>query len=369
MPELYCGPTTAFVEEVAQNRMAETLRQAFFDDRGFDPSASEQRSWRNSLRALANAVRAADLHDHGILLEYQLPMSSLRIDALITGTDHDGRSAAVIVELKQWDDAITSPVPECVGTTYGGKIRDVLHPSAQAGQYRMYLADSHTAFHDGAVKLAACSFLHDFMYDKGSELLSPRHANLLGIYPLFAGDRVDELVQFLDDRLGSGGGMPVMQQIRSGTYRPHKKLLQHTAAMIRAEPTYVLLDEQRVVFNAVIAKAAECVELDQRAVFIIRGGPGTGKSVLALNLVAELSQHGYVTHHATGSAAFTSTIRKIVGPRASQQFRYFNSYLNAEPQSIDVLLCDEAHRIRKHSWNRFTKSVPPTPTGHRSTSC
>jgi uncharacterized protein len=361
MTELYWGPTTAFLEEVTHNRMAETLRQAWFDDRGFEPSASEVRSWRNSLKALANAVRLAGLNDHGILLEYQLPLSSLRLDALLTGTDREGRPGAVIVELKQWDDALPSPVPECVGVTYGGRLKDVLHPSAQARQYRLYLADTHSAFADGAVWLGACAFLHDFIHDDGSELLSPRHANLLGVYPLFAGDRVQDLAQFLDDRLGAGGGLPVLQRVRSGSYRPHKKLLEHTARMIRAEPAYVLLDEQRVVFNAILAKAAECVELDQRAAFIIRGGPGTGKSVLALNLVAELSAHGYATHHATGSAAFTTTIRSIVGTRAAQQFRYFNSYLNAEPDSIDVLICDEAHRIRKHSWNRFTKKRAEDP--------
>lgn len=355
MAELYSGPTTAFLDEVTHNRIAETLRQAWFDDRGFEPSPSEVRSWRNSLRALGNAVRLAGLFDHGIILEYQLPLSSLRIDALITGTDDSGRERAVLIELKQWDDAEASPVPECVAVRYGGKVKDVLHPSAQVGQYRQYLTDTHSAFQDGGVRLDACAFLHDFTYDDQSELLAPRHANLLGVYPLFAGDRLDELVEFLVDRLGAGSGIPVLQRVRTGTYRPHKKLLEHTAAMIRSEPTYVLLDEQRVVYNAIIAKVAECADSDRKAVFIIRGGPGTGKSVLALNLVAELSEHGYVAHHATGSAAFTNTIRKIVGSRASQQFRFFNSYLNAEPNTIDVLICDEAHRIREFSWNRWTR--------------
>lgn len=93
----------------------------------------------------------------------------------------------MVVELKQWDDAESSTVPECVAVRYGGKPRDVLHPSAQAGQYRLYLADTHTAFHDGAVRLAACAFLHDFVHDDQSELLAARHADLLGVYPLFAG--------------------------------------------------------------------------------------------------------------------------------------------------------------------------------------
>jgi uncharacterized protein len=126
-------------------------------------------------------------------------------------------------------------------------------------------------------------------HDDQSELLAPRHANVLGVYPLFAGDRVTELVQFLDDHLGDGRGLGVLRSVREGKYRPHKKLLDHTAAMIKGEPSYVLLDEQQVVFKTILAKVAEARDLGTKAVFVIRGGPGTGKSVIALNLVAELA--------------------------------------------------------------------------------
>ena len=361
MVQLWAGPTTEFVEKASQNTIAETLRAEFERLRGFQPSPSELRSWRNSLRALANAVERAGLRDHGICLELQVPLSSCRIDALLTGKDEHGRERAVIVELKQWDDALASLVPECVGVMYGGRIRDVLHPSAQAGQYRTYMTDTHSAFHDGAIGLSACSFLHDFVHDPTSELLSERHADLLGVYPLFAGDRVTELIDFLWDKLGAGGGLPVLDRVVRGGYRAHKRLLDHTAAMIRGEPSYVLLDGQRVAFNTIVAGVAQAHELGTKAVFVVRGGPGTGKSVLALNLVAELSAHGYTTHHATGSAAFTTTVRKIVGPKAAQQFKFFNSYLNAEADLLDVLVCDEAHRIRHHSWNRFSKARAEDP--------
>lgn len=361
MPELYHGPTADFVDQATQNRIAETLRVAFVAYNGFNPSESELRSWRNSLRALANALRSARLFDHGILLEFQLPMSSRRIDAVITGHSDDGRPGAVIVELKQWDDVEPSPVPECVGVRYGGKIRDVLHPSAQAGGYRQYLADSHAAFTVERVRLDACAFLHDFIHDEQSELLADRHRDILGVYPLFAGDRVTDLVDFLVDRLGQGGGMAVLPVVREGRYRPHKKLLDHTAAMIKGEDRYVLLDEQRVVFNSILARVHEASELEEKAVFIVRGGPGTGKSVIAINLMAELASAGVVAHHATGSSAFTNTVRKIVGSRAAAQFKFFNSYLNAEDDELDVLICDEAHRIREHSWNRFRKSKAEDP--------
>jgi uncharacterized protein len=129
--------------------------------------------------------------------------------------------------------------------------------------------------------LRACSYLHDFAHDDQSELLSPRHANVLGLYPLFAGDRITELVAFLDDHLGDGRGIGVLRSVREGRYRPHKKLLDHTAAMIQGEPSYVLLDEQQVVFKSILARSPRPATSTPKAVFVIRGGPGTGKSVIA----------------------------------------------------------------------------------------
>jgi uncharacterized protein len=360
--ELYWGTTSAFVEVEKQNQIATMLRQAFFDAYGWSPPESEVRSWRNSLKALANAIELGDFFDHGMLLEFQLPLTSRRLDAMITGHDHEGRPAAVIVELKQWsDDVQPSRVEDMVTVRYGKRLKETLHPSAQVGQYQQYLAETHETFHDGNVRLRACAYLHDFVHDEQSELLSPRHANVLGVYPLFAGDRVTDLVTFLDDHLGDGRGLGVLRSVREGRYRPHKKLLDHTAAMIKGEPAYVLLDEQQVVFKSILAKVAESRDTATKAVFVIRGGPGTGKSVIALNLVAELAANGYAVHHATGSSAFTNTVRKRVGTRAAGLFRFFNSYLNAEEDTLDVLVCDEAHRIRKHSWDRFRKKDAVDP--------
>jgi len=178
---------------------------------------------------------------------------------------------------------------------------------------------------------------------------------------LFAGDRVDDLVQYLADRVGAGSGLAILRSIREGQYRPHKKLLDHVAGMIRTEPQYVLLDEQRVVFNSILAHVSHARETDHKAVFIVRGGPGTGKSVIALNLLAELADAGYSVHHATGSAAFTKTLRKTLGSRAAGLFKYFNSYLNAGENDLDVLICDEAHRIRKHSWTRWNRKKAHDP--------
>ena len=101
-------------------------------------------------------------------------------------------------------------------------------------------------------------------------------------------------------------------------------------------------------------KANELIRTNRKSAVIIKGGPGTGKSVIALEVMGELMRKGRVVFHATGSSAFTKTLRKIVGVRARKLFKFFNSFLSLEENSIEVLICDEAHRIRKTSNSRYT---------------
>jgi uncharacterized protein len=100
---LYSGTTTTLAEDSAHNRIAGKLRDAFFRELRYEPSLSEVSSWRNSLRALSQAFQLGSLNDHGVLIEYQLPQTSKRLDCIVTGRDLDRRDQAVVVELKQWE--------------------------------------------------------------------------------------------------------------------------------------------------------------------------------------------------------------------------------------------------------------------------
>ena len=353
--QLYTGLSREFVADTTQNLIAEKLRAAFVGHFSYEPPQSEVRSWQNSLRAMATVLTAGDLMSHGIVLEWQLPLTSRRLDCLITGQGPGSAANAVIVELKQWDEVERSHVDDCVTTFVGGRLRDMLHPSRQVGQYQRYLLDVHTAFSTASIGLQACAYAHNLRHDPTSPLFDPAWADLLGQFPLYAGDQAGELTDYLVAAVGHGEGGSVLDEILRGKYRPHKRLLDHTASVIRNEPTYVLLDEQLVVFNTILAKVRARQLGSQRSTIIVRGGPGTGKSVIAVNLVAELSAQGHITHHATGSKAFTENLRKTVGSRASALFKYFNSY--ADGADLDVLVCDEAHRIRETSNNRYTKAV------------
>ena len=155
-------------------------------------------------------------------------------------------------------------------------------------------------------------------------------------------------------KLEKGEGINVLKRIEESKYRPSKKLMDHVGNVIRGKSEYVLLDEQQIVYDKVFYSAKEGFHDKQKTVIVIKGGPGTGKSVIAINLMADLLLKEYNAQYATGSRAFTETLRKIIGSRGASQFKYFNSYTEAENNAIDVLIADEAHRLRKNSFNRFT---------------
>lgn len=352
---LYSGTTAGFIDDSVHNRIATKLVDSFFHSYHFEPSHAEVNAWRNSLRAVSQVFESAGLTKNGIIVEFQLPLTSRRLDCLITGRNDSGSANAAIIELKQWEQCEESGGSNEVVTWIGGKKRDVLHPSAQVRQYKTYLQDCHTAFSTTkSPGLHACSYLHNYPYNESDVLFSAKFSSLLKDFPAFTADDVDALINFLRPKLYRGDDGDILQKIENSQYRASKKLLDHVASVIKGKAEYVLLDEQLVVYDRVMTTAEQGFREKKKTVLIVKGGPGTGKSVIALNLLGDLSAKGLNTHFVTGSRAFTTTIREIVGARAGVQIRYFNSYAQAETNDIDVMLCDEAHRIRKTSNSRFT---------------
>lgn len=355
---LYSGTTTALVDDSVHNRIAGKLSDAFFAHSRFNPSPTEVSSWRNSLRAMCQVFQNANLNDHGVLLEYQLPQTSKRLDCMITGRNNSNMDQAVIVELKQWERC-EEAFGDKVLTFVGGNTRHVLHPSVQVYQYQCFLQDGHTAFHEGPspVLLSSCSYLHNYEPKNEDALYSERYKQWLTLSPSFSAVQVDELSSFLSRHLARGGGSDVLLRVEQSRYKASKKLLEHVAGLLMGRPEYTLLDEQLIAFEAVLESARTLHSQRAKSAIIIKGGPGTGKSVIALNLMARLSGLGLNAHYVTGSRAFTLTLREIVGRRASQQVKYFNGYQEAQRDDIDVMICDEAHRIRITSNQRFTPSA------------
>ena len=357
---LYQGTSEQFIADAVQARLANQLAERFFEEFRYRPGQSEVNSWRHSLGAMANVLQRADLTDQGILVELKLPLSSKRLDVLITGSNPTTGDAAVVIELKQWTEVGRSNITECVTVAFGGgSQKDTLHPSKQVQQYQRYLLDTHPAFSDGAIALDACAYLHYATFDPKSPVYHADFASLMATNPAFAGDQTDKLIEFLEQRVIGPDDGSILERVASTAFRPHKRLLDHVARVIKNEPVFTLLDEQQVAYNAIMDSVRVAGQNQQKVAFIVAGGPGTGKSVIAVNLVAELSALGLKTLHLTGSKAFTENLRKIVGTRAGAMFKYFRDTATVD-EPLDVAVLDEAHRIRTISTSRFTPAKART---------
>src|ERR1700683_328452 len=130
--QLYCGSTADFLSAEARKEIVKQLNISFFDYYRYRPTESEQRSWHHSLHALAAQIKRSKLLDNGLILEMQLPLTSKRLDCMLTGYSSSGDPNAVLIELKQWTDAMSADEDKCVQVEYGAGLRVVAHPSYQA---------------------------------------------------------------------------------------------------------------------------------------------------------------------------------------------------------------------------------------------
>jgi hypothetical protein len=354
---IYQDTTAKFIQDALNNKIADTIRLRFESYYGRKANPAEVVAWTNSLQFLKNAVEYSSPPDNMVALEYELPYTTERIDCLLFGRGDDGKDNVIVIELKQWSEVKDCDIEDNVVTFVGGAERMVSHPSLQVRGYHYYLADFLEVFHQAdSLGLSSCVYCHNYPRTDDAVLLLPKFKTLLEEFPVYTKDDFRALGDFLKSKIEKGNGHEVFGRFTASNIKPSKKLIELTSAMIADQRVFNLIDEQITANNTIIDRAKKCAKLKHKSVVIVRGGPGTGKSLIALNALAELIKKGIVVYHATGSKSFTETLRKVVGYRAGKLFKYFNSFSAYKENDIDVLICDEAHRIRTSSNSRYTRA-------------
>ena len=289
-------------------------------------------------------------------MEYRLPLTSKRADVVLAGLDpRTNRPTYLVVELKQWSGARQfEDNPELVSIAHYGS-RPVSHPVVQVRDYCDYLVDMNAALDGDPGSVAGVAYLHNATDSAVAELFDlPQDRR----GRMFTGQRRGEFVDYLRSTFAAADGRSAADQLLAGATRPSKQLMALAADEVQRREMFTLLDEQRDAYTYVMHAVEKARTANQKTAVIISGGPGSGKSVIALSLLGELARQGRSVVHATGSQSFTQTLRRVAAsraPRVRKAFQYFNSFMDAEPQSLDCLILDEAHRIRETSANRFTR--------------
>lgn len=315
-------------------------------------SPGEIRSWRESLSYMDRILQDPDIpEDCGIAIEYMIPQTGKRIDFILTGQGSTNIDYAIIIELKQWSEADLTTKDGVVVTYVGGRKGEHTHPSYQAWSYATLLQGFNEAVYTENIQLKPCAYLHNYMED--NVIRNPFYAEYIEKAPLFLRSDAVKLREFIKRYVKYGDKTDIIYRIEDGKIRPSKMLADNMASMLKGNQEFIMIDDQKIVYENALSLAKQS-SVDNKNVLIVQGGPGTGKSVVAINLLVELTKMGllaqYVSKNAAPRAVYEARLTgKMRATDIRNLFKGSGSFIDVPKNYFDVLVVDEAHRLNEHS--------------------
>lgn len=361
---VYCERLSTFNDHVDRGVLNAILRQNLLA-KGIGVSDSQDRAFSQSLERVSNVFGEGRIDQNlYCAIEYVIFASNkCRIDFMLSGYDEEGIQNLVIIELKQWSNGNVSLIQNSENITYldalvaKGCVRETIHPSEQAMGYRRLFENFYSVVADNPIHIHTCSFLHNFLDEKGNPLTDSRFQGLLDVSPTFLKTDNRRLRDFVTTYLRKPDDGTIFECLDSSTIAPTKQLVDNVNSLILHNDSLALFDAQQVVFNAIMAKIQECIHTRKKATFIINGGPGTGKSLVALKALGtiyckKLGKAFYLAQNSSVRHAFSEAIRqnkdaKGVDSLLSYSGNWVKSATAKEENEIECVLVDEAHRLTK----------------------
>lgn len=346
-----------FIDDVEENVIADrilSLVRLHGINAGHD---SEYASWQNSMNFMRNVVADNEIDDDvQIAIEYNIPLTSKRVDFIISGSDGN-KDNIVIVELKQWQKAelVDKSMPFSVRTYVGNDKRIVCHPSYQAYSYSRFITNYSEEVSCGCIGISPCAYLHNYSPEYKSILSDEIYKEWYQAAPFFIKNEVREFRDFIKKYIKKKSSRgDVLYFIENGRLRPTKALQESLISMVRGNKEFILLDEQAVCMDICLRTLEQCYRDGKKRTIVIQGGPGTGKSVLAVNLLMEAISRkmnaSYVTKNSAPREAFVTLLSQGNAFKATDIKHLFRSPFNlssCDPGTYDCLIVDEAHRLVK----------------------
>ena len=362
---VYNANKQTFVQDVRSGVIATKILN-LIREKGLNAGQDREfASWHNSMKFMRDIVDDSEIDDDvQIAIEYNIPQTSKRVDFIIVGADEKDRENIVIVELKQWSKAevVDDDMHFSVRTYVANDKRIVCHPSYQAYSYSRFLNNYSQAIHDRNIHLIPCAYLHNYLPAYKSALSAEIYKEWYTTAPFFIMDEVQQFNEFVKEFVTKKSAHgDLLYQIENGRIRPTKSLQDALATMVRGTPVFDLLDEQAVCYDMCIRTMLQCLKDQKKRTILVQGGPGTGKSVLAVNLlmhfITSACNAAYVTKNSAPRQAFLSILSQNKAENIaeiSQLFRSPFGLASVPANSYDCLIVDEAHRLVKKmygDWN------------------
>ena len=351
---VYTNTISDFSDDVIEGKIA-TIVQNKLLERGYNHTGeAEFRSWENSLLHMQSVLNDQSINkDLHVAIEYNIPNTSKRVDFMISGLDENNNPKIIIVELKQWESAERTSREDLVTTYIGGGSRAVAHPSYQAYSYAKTIENFNSYIDENDIKLMPAAFLHNYREEYRKELDNNLYKNIIEVAPIYLKNDKLKLRDFISRNVVKTDHGKLLYEIDNGKIRPSKSLQDALSSMIKGNEEFYMIDEQKVVFSTIKKLVENSFNSNQKYTVIVEGGPGTGKSVVAINLLAHFRNKlvNYVTKNAAPRNVYFDLLRKdnFKLNYIKNLFKGSGSYINSTNNEYDLLIVDEAHRLNKKS--------------------
>lgn len=361
---VYSATINEFNNDVIMNSISDKILNKLLENNIHGGQDAEYRAWQNSLNFMKNVLDDSEFDkDIRVAIEYQIPRTSKRVDFIIAGADKDNKNNVIIVELKQWEkvEKIDDEMLHSVKAFTGGANRMVSHPSYQAYSYAVFIRNSSEQVQDEDINIVPCAYLHNYEEKYLDQLNDEIYKIWYEEAPFFIKNQVLDLRKFIKKYItkkSSDGDL--LYKIDNGRIRPSKSLQDSLVSLMKGNKEFMLLDEQAVVYDMCIKTMKQCQKDMKKRTIIIQGGPGTGKSVLAVNLLKEYISKGYNASYVTKNSAPREAYLKLLSKsdlkkevNIKQLFRSPFGLCHSPSNYYDCLIVDEAHRLVKQMYGDF----------------
>ena len=353
---VYSGIKTDFLHSVEEDTIADEIKKTILDKLGRKTPHSEYVSWVNSLKNMYIVMNDPQIpDDSGVAIEYNIPQTSKRVDFIVTGYDNADNPSAVVIELKQWEELkALEGVDALVETCIGNAMRQVVHPSYQAWSYAQLIKDYNATVQDMSVKVDPCAYLHNYQRVANDPIDSSWYKDYLQDAPAFTKGQAKQLREYIKKHIVKGDNKQVLYYVDQGKIRPSKSLQNSIAKMLQGNAEFIMIDEQKVVYEEIIRLSELCQKDGHKRTIICKGGPGTGKTVIAVNLLAELTKRNQLVQYVSKNSAPRQVyLRKLKGVMKKSSidniFKGSGNYTEAPSNMAGTLIVDEAHRLNAKS--------------------
>lgn len=318
-------------------------------------SYSEFNSWKSSLPRMSLAIADSRISDDvQVALEYQIPLTSKRVDFMVAGTD-GARDNVVIVELKQWENCSATSRDNVVIAYTGGANREVAHPSQQAYSYARLIEHFNESVRENNIGLIPCAYLHNYKECNRSSICHKKYDEAIADAPIFLQEDGEYLTDFIAKYVSKPSNKKLFDIIEHGKLKPSRSLQDTVGSILNGNEEFEMIDEQLVAYSTVLKLVENKITDDKKHTIIIQGGPGTGKSVIAINLLAKIINAGYSCAYVTKNSAprYTFSESLIRGKHSIGYlrglFKGSGSFYEMPKDTFDCLIVDEAHRLNLKS--------------------